>query len=250
MPLRTKKEIQKHLKAVFQRPANGNQSKRNPETSGDERTTKNVDEESPTASISEASQASFEGDETEETMSEPPESEVSTDMQLPDARIEHPFPRNGKVLFQSQYLRSIVKEVAHKRYSRFNVADHLYSLNFEVNDNRRRPRLVDIEEVLHLSLISVLEKLKKSYPPDEDFQIYLTVIAPGIKSGLNTGNYSLRTPSAKIVRWMLSMLYNYLKSNQTLKLDKKFHVKIKVLSVEHTKSLQKHRQSFKKHVYH
>ncbi len=244
MPLNTKKQIQQHLKNVFRRNSGKNTASEEGENRPEE---ENATSPEPTRSI--------EAD-TENTENGTIDSELESEqdglaiMRPPARRQETPFPKNGKIVFRNEFLQSIVKEVDHKKYSRFNVGDHLYSLNFHINDKSKRPLLLDMEEVLYVSLISVLEKLKKSYPSNEDFQIYLTIIGPGIKSGLNTGNYSIRAPSAKIVRWMLSMLYNYLKSNQTMHLNRKFHVKIKVLSVEHTRNLQKNHRTFKKHVYH
>ncbi len=178
------------------------------------------------------------------------ESQVSEESRPPARRQQTPFANNGKIVFKNEKLYTKVQEISHKRFSRFNVGDHLYSLSFFVNPKTKKPYLLEMEKALHVSLVSVLKALKLSYPASEDFQVYLTVLGPGIKSGLNSGNYSLRTPSEKIVRWMLSMLYNFLKSNQQMKLQKTFHVKIKVLSVEHTKHLQRNKKKFRKHVYH
>ena len=168
----------------------------------------------------------------------------------PARRLHSPFPANGKTVYNNDLLSVSVQEIAHKNFSRFNIGDHLYAINFNVHKNKTPPLLLDIEEALNTALTSVLKRLKAAYSNREDFQVYVTIIGHGIKSGLNSGNYSLRSPPEKISRWVLSMLYNYLKSNQTLRLNKTFHVKVKVLSVEHTNDLIGRNSSFRKHVHH
>ncbi len=46
------------------------------------------------------------------------------------------------------------------------------------------------------------------------------------------------------------MLYNYLKSKQTLKLNNSFKIQIKVLSRRHTNDLVQQNRRFRQHIYH
>ena len=234
--LQTRKQIQAHLRNVLQR----NNEADIPE---DQNKKQGAEEKNDTEEDSASTPLNITEDDTDSGNDEP--------SQLPRAparRLRAPFPRAGKVVFQNTNIKVIVNEIAHKQFSRFNVGDHLYSINFEIKQGQKIPYVLDIEEALEKGMMQVLEHLKASYDKQEDFQIYATIIGRGIKSGINTGNYSLRTPSDKIVRWMLSMLYNYLKSNQTMKLNSSFHIKIKVLSVEHTNDLEKRKRTFRKHV--
>ncbi len=64
-------------------------------------------------------------------------------------------------------------------------------------------------------------------------QVYVTLIEKNLLKGLNSGNYNINTPSYIIANRILSMLYNYLKSYQTLRLNPSFKIQIKVLSVSH-----------------
>ena len=61
-----------------------------------------------------------------------------------------------------------------------------------------------------------------------------------LAGGLNTGNYSLSTPSGEIVEAILNLLSSYLQSNAGVSLDSSFFIKIRVLSIDH--SDQKERQ--------
>ena len=77
------------------------------------------------------------------------------------------------------------------------------------------------------------------------------MIEKNILKGLNSGNYSLNTPSWQIARWVMAMLYNYLKSRQTLKLNNSFKIHIKVLSTRHANDLEQNkRSSFRRKLYH
>ncbi len=102
-------------------------------------------------------------------------------------RLRAPFPERGKTILSNRAVRVIVQEVAHRRYTRFNVGDHLYSVRI-VPRGRSAPLLLNIEKSLQRALTNVLDDLKQAYPSQADFQVYLTIIGNGIKNGLNSGN--------------------------------------------------------------
>ncbi len=228
MPLKTRRQISNHLRQVLNIQSPQNRASSTSSTIG----SRDIANTAP-------------GSHTQDEQSLDNTSEVDENHAQ---RTYTPFPKNGKVVFENPSLKISVKEVEHKKYSRFNVGDHLYSLTFDTK-SLHRPLISQIEKSLEASLLAVLLQLKQAYDKKEDFQIYITVLGKGIKSGLNSGNYSLRAPAEKIVRWVLSMLYHFLKSKQTMKLNETFHVKIKVLSVEHTRNLVQRRKSFRKHVF-
>ncbi len=167
----------------------------------------------------------------------------------PPARTQDPF-HEGTIVYEEPEFRLKVKSVQHIRRTRYMLSDHLYSMWIEQKEKGDPPLLLDLETAIEQGLIRVLDELKSVYPSHHQYQIYVTIIAQQILSGLNSGNYSLNTPSEKIARWMLSMLYHYLKSKQTLRLDKTFKIQIKVLSVGHTNNLMQNNAKFRRHVYH
>ncbi len=166
----------------------------------------------------------------------------------PPARSGDPY-RQGTTVYENAEFRLKVKSVRHARRTRYMLSDHLYSMWVE-QKRRVAPFLADMEEALEPGLIEVLNRLKSVYVARHHYQIYVTIISNSIQSGLNSGNYSLNTPSNKIARWMLGMLYNFLKSNQTLKLDHSFKIQIKVLSLHHTHNLEQNNPRFRRHIYH
>ncbi len=181
------------------------------------------------------------------------ENEDSDDQQNvadPPSRTHDPFSNQGTIVVEEPGFRLKVKSVSHQRHTRYSLSDHLYSLSVEQKDRGPPPLLINLERGLERALISVLDQLKSVYARNEHYQIYVTIVDRNIKSGLNSGNYSIRTPSDKISRWVIGMLYNYLKSNQTMTLNDSFKIQVKVLSVQHTRDLERNpRRTFRRHVY-
>ncbi len=59
----------------------------------------------------------------------------------------------------------------------------------------------------------------------------------------------MNTPSLIIANRVLSMLYNYLKSFQTLRINPSFKIQVKVLSVPHMTYMESKKQRRKKRPY-
>ncbi len=168
-----------------------------------------------------------------------------------DNRASDPF-LEGTNVYSDKNLDIVVKSVAHKRRNRYEVNDHLYRVTFH-KKRAEKTTVISLESAIEVSLIKIIDQLKKVYRRDNQHQIYVTIIEKRIKNGLNSGNYSLNTPSRVIARWVLSILYNYLKSKQTMKLNKSFQVMIKILSVRHMRELlkdKKRKKPFRPHMYH
>ena len=164
--------------------------------------------------------------------------------------IPHPIYSQGRTVYEDEFYKVYVKAVSHRQRTRYSLSDHLFDLKVIPKENHESPFLIDLEEVLEKGLVHVLERLQDVYSSARNQnQIYVTVVEENILHGLNSGNYSLHTPARKIARWVLGMLYNYLKSKQTLQLNKSFKIQIKVLSHRHTTDLEKKR-TFNRHVYH
>ena len=177
------------------------------------------------------------------------ESEDEEDGDVPPNRSHNPYNEGTTVVETPEFIMK-VKSISHTRRTRYRLSDHLYSIWVELKRRHgQAPLLIDLEEALERALIHVLDELKRVYL-NKQYQIYVTIIEKNIISGLNSGNYSLQTPSDKIARWMMGMLYNYLKSNQTLRLNNSFKIQIKVLSFSHVRNMEQNRPQFQRHIYH
>ncbi len=95
--------------------------------------------------------------------------------------------------------------------------------------------------------------MKNVYGKDLHHQVYITIIEKKILHGLNSGNYDINTPSGIIANRVLSMLYNYLKSFQTLRINPSFKIQVKVLSVPHMSYMETKKRikklPYKKNIY-
>ncbi len=167
------------------------------------------------------------------------------------AKVGDPYVE-GKIIFKNQTVSVKAKSVSHKRFTRFALQDHLYNIEVSPNETKA-PLVINLSRALKTSLIKVLDNLKQVYAKHLHHQVYVTIIENKILNGLNSGNYDINTPSFIIANRILSMLYNYLKSYQTLRLNPSFKIQIKVLSVSHMTHMrrlqQRARNNYVHHVY-
>ncbi len=173
------------------------------------------------------------------------------DDENPEGAIPHPIYSRGRDVYEDEYYKVHVIAVSFRKRTRYSLTDHLFDVRIEPKDTSFQPLILDLEEALEKGLIIILDHLKRAYDSRvNQNQIYITIVEKNILRGLNSGNYSLHTPSAKIARWVLAMLYNYLKSKQTLELNDSFKIQIKVLSRRHTNDLVERNSRFRQHIYH
>ncbi len=171
----------------------------------------------------------------------------------PDIAMPHPLFRRGRDIYTDDVYIAHVKAVSHRRRTRYSLSDHIFDLKIRPKDSRRKPYLINLEEIIGDALINILDRLKRAYKATIDYnQVYITVIEKHIIKGINSGNYSLKTPSHLIAAWVLGLLYNYLKSRQTMRLNNSFKIQVKVISARHVRDLEekKKRPIFVPHTYH
>lgn len=127
-------------------------------------------------------------------------------------------------------------EVRKKRHIRETnyLDDHLFEITVtEKNQRIRRPLLVDLLLIFKAALVAFLTELANFYDVHNNHQMYVTVIENNIQHGLNTGNFNVRTNPEVVATHVLNMLYNYLTSNISLRVNNSFRFNIKVLSLRH-----------------
>jgi hypothetical protein len=160
----------------------------------------------------------------------------------------HESLKKGIIAYEDKSLKIIAKSVAHAKSSIFSLEDHLYTMRLELKEKKQVPFLLNLEEALEKALIFVLDELKKRYPKDKHHQVDVCIAENRIRSGLNSGHWDLATPSKKLARHCVTLLYNFLKSNASFKLTPSFQVYFKILSTKHEKSLIR-KKNWKKHVF-
>ncbi len=168
----------------------------------------------------------------------------------PETAVPHPLFKQGTDIYKDDEYIANIKAVSHKRRTQYSLSDHLFDVKIRPRNQDEKPYLINLEEVIGKALVNILDQLKEAYDAKQNQnQIYITIIDKNILKGINTGNYSLHTPSFLIARWVMALLYHYLKSEQTLRLNDTFKIQIKVLSARHVRDLEKKKPRFR-HVYH
>ena len=132
---------------------------------------------------------------------------------------------------------------------RWRISDHLYTMEFEPNNENHIYLLRDLFRLIDEALTRVITELQIMYPNTYHHQIYVTVLQRNILNGLNSGNYSMATPVRQIVNHILNLLENYLQSNERVQLDESFKIQFRVFSVEHTLHRIQNDPQFMPHIY-
>jgi len=159
---------------------------------------------------------------------------------LPPINIEEiangPYDQ-GQVIYQGvqSNLRLKIKKIRHQRETDF-LEDHLFEISVnEIERRQRSPLLITLLMIFRTALINILNDLSRFYDEENNHQMYVTVIDDSINHGLNTGNYNVRTDPELVTDRILTMLYNFLTSHMSLRLNQSFRFNIKVLSVRHAR---------------
>ena len=116
----------------------------------------------------------------------------------------------------------------------------MFVFRFKIkNENNPKGLQHNTEAVLGVAK-KMLEDLKGGYKdtgtPMKNLAL-ITILGDGIHRGLNTGAYDLSDPDQSILDTLYSMLVNFLKSRQDININSNFSVNVKVLSLEHLRSL-------------
>ena len=178
---------------------------------------------------------------TQEVPSDPPSPYENSPPHSPNSFMNH------STLVQNNSFSATLTQVDHRRNVRFRLSDHLYDLTVNAR-NHREVLISDLFPLLQQAITAALVRLQEIYNNDYRRQVYVTVIDRSCDSGLNSGNYDLRTNPEIIANHVLNMLEAFIQSHLTLKLNDSFHIKFKVLSVEHYNDLIANNPNFVPHM--
>jgi hypothetical protein len=143
----------------------------------------------------------------------------------------------GQVIYQGvqSNLSLQIRKIRHRREAEF-LEDHLFEISVnEIQRRQRSPLLITLLMIFRTALIQIINDLAQFYDEQNNHQMYVTVIDDSINHGLNTGNYNVRTDPGLVTDRILTMLYNFLTSHMSLRLNQSFRFNIKVLSVRHAR---------------
>jgi len=150
-----------------------------------------------------------------------------------DQLIEGPYAQSQVIFNDPNNLEMTIKKIQHRRETTY-LDDHLFEITVsEKQKFKQPPLLITLLMIFREALISIINNLSQFYDRALNHQMYFTVIDDAIDHGLNTGNYNVHTDPEIVTDRILTMLYNFLQSHMSLRLNKSFRFNIKVLSVRH-----------------
>lgn len=152
--------------------------------------------------------------------------------------------------YENESLELIIERANHVRQKKFRLDDHLFHMKIRLKNSASPPPLLrDILEFLDRAFDYILTNIRTFYNPQDHNVAYLTLYQAPMINGLNTGGFDLQENSNQLVERILTMLEQFLVSNQTLKLDETFKVYLKVLSIEHMSSQKRQHPKRTKNYY-
>lgn len=92
------------------------------------------------------------------------------------------------IVFENKSLQLIVEKASFKRQKRFRFQDHLFHVKIKLkNNNEALPFLKDILDFLEISLLHLMQNVKKFYEAKDENICYLTLHQNPMVIGLNSG---------------------------------------------------------------
>ena len=146
-----------------------------------------------------------------------------------------PLPTSpNNIIFKNDVMELYVEQTNHLRQKQFKLDDHLFHLKIKlINPSAPPPYLRDILQFLERAFNYILMNIRRHYNPQDNNIAFLTLYQKPMINGLNTGGFNIQEDSTQMVDRVLTMLEQFLVSNQTLRLDQTFKVYLKVLSLKH-----------------
>ena len=182
----------------------------------------------PTPRIASIPRQEIVNDPTQETISNNP-----TQLTIGSNRTQN-IPLLNDIVFRNDSMELYIERANHIRQTRFRLDDHMFHIKIKlINPNANPPYLRDILDFLERAFNYILTNIRGHYKTDDHNIAFLTLYQKPMINGLNTGGFDIQEDSQQMVERVLTMLEQFLVSNQTLKLDQTFQVYLKVLSVKH-----------------
>ena len=154
-----------------------------------------------------------------------------------------------ETVYRDEKIQIVLKKIKFARQERFHIDDHNFQLKVILKKgSSNQPLLRDVLDIFLKAIVQMLKHLQQFYPKEDETQIYLALSNSKMASSLNTGNYSLNTPPSMVANSLLSMLYNYLTSNKSMRLDETINIYCRTLSVQHANK-KINEGTFNKHIY-
>ena len=138
-------------------------------------------------------------------------------------------------MFSSQHANFYASQTAFKRQKRFGVDDGLVTLRGEPKGDQ--PVFISyLYKELEKVITDILIRIREQYLSSEDYNYvtYVTIASPKIEAGINSKPFSIKSDLKRQAEEIIDNLYSFVQSNNDIRLNNRFMIYIKILSVPHT----------------
>lgn len=153
---------------------------------------------------------------------------------LNDLQLDQPT-----LVFENDALQMFIRQDYHQKLRKFRLQDMVYHITVKLKSNHDAPLLIDILNLLEISLTYILKEIRKFYNEEDHNELYLALVDNSLLNSLNCPAVQLQNDDGleEAVGRILDMLYRYLISDNhiNLKLNNSFKIFAHILSVNHVK---------------
>ena len=140
---------------------------------------------------------------------------------------------NTRVIVENSNIKILLKRARFRRFSRFNVDDHLFNIEILTKDNQEI-EVLSVITLIELAIKKSLSLLQEEYGSDDEQLFFLTIIDSELFNGINTGGVTFDSEAGKIANFISAKLLRYLvQSNEHLKINHSFKIAIKIATRQH-----------------
>ena len=149
-----------------------------------------------------------------------------------------PFPidsSNSLKVYENDHIEVFIEKTLHQRHKRFQLQDFLYNVKIKVKKGEHMPLLKDLIDVLEKALNFILNNIRSYFKSEDANVVYVDLFQSPMINALNSGGYLLSDNSNEVIQRLLSILNQFLISdnNINLELNDTFKIYVNVFSVEH-----------------
>ena len=149
-----------------------------------------------------------------------------------------PFPIDSSdslKVYENDQIEVFIEKTLHQRHKRFQLQDFLYNIKIKVKTGEHRPLLKDLIDVLEKALSFILNNIRTYFKKEDANVVYVDLFQSPMINALNSGGYLLSDDSNEVIQRLLSILNQFLISdnNINLELNDTFKIYVNVFSVDH-----------------
>lgn len=138
-------------------------------------------------------------------------------------------------VYENDQIQVYIEKAIHQRHKQFRLQDFLYNVKIKVKDSSKKPLLKDLLDVLEKALCFILNTIRSNFKPEDHNVVYVDLFQSPMVNALNSGGFLLQDKSNEVVERLLSILNQFLisENNLNLEINDTLKIFITIFSVDH-----------------